>query len=284
MEDPPEGVFEVPEATLPDNLQDMVGDLIEDVEEFDEAADDVTGSWGGNMPQAGWDTMDGPISSFSATGKTGNQLPNASELTGRSGAGRRGRSSGQMVGSEYNALEGRPTPARVTAERYDEGKIDAAKQLDPRGATGGGKKTGAGQRGLQGSTPPDFVKDMDRLTEQYRMLREKAERIVNEQLGVGQPATRLHRAIDLLDDAQRSMADYRYDDAAQKRRNAISELRTEQSQIDRTISLSLQRARQLPPELRQQISAGSRQTLPEGYEQMVGEYYKAISEAGADGN
>ncbi len=86
--------------------------LIEDAAEFDEEADDMTGAWGGNM-QVGWDIMDGPISSFAARGKTGNQLPNASEMSGRSGSGRRGRASGQMVGSESKALEGRPdTSAR----------------------------------------------------------------------------------------------------------------------------------------------------------------------------
>jgi hypothetical protein len=280
MEDPVEGTFQVPEATLPDNLQDMIGDLIEDVEEFDEEADDVTGSWGGNLPQAGWDTMDGPISSFSATGKTGNQLPNASELTGRSGAGRRGRASGQMVGAESPGLEGRPTPARVTSEQYEKGVVDAQKQLDPRGATGGGKKTGAGQRGLQGSSPPDFVKDMERLDQQYQIIREKAERITNEQLTAGRPATRVRRALDTLSAAEQDLRDFRYDDAARKRKAAISDLKAEQRQIDQAVLLSLQKARNLPPEMRKEIAAGAQDSLPAGFEDLVGQYYRALSEAG----
>ena len=67
------------------------------MKDFDEKADDVTSSYGGDNPQGGWDIADGPMSTFSGQGKTGNQMPNANEATGRTGAGRRGRSSGQMV-------------------------------------------------------------------------------------------------------------------------------------------------------------------------------------------
>ena len=36
MQDPLEGRFEVPEVPLPEHLQDIVGDLIEDAEDFDQ--------------------------------------------------------------------------------------------------------------------------------------------------------------------------------------------------------------------------------------------------------
>ena len=282
MEDPMEGRFEVPETKLPSNLQDIIGDLIEDVVEFDEESDDITGGWGGNMQQ-GWDIMDGPISSFGAQGKTGNQLPNTSEMSGRSGAGRRGKSSGQMVGAESRGLEGRPTPARLTNERYEQGNIDASKQLDPRGATGGGKKTGAGQRGLQGGTPPDYQKYMERFDQQMKLLRERSQQIA-QQLGArGRPTVRVDHALQLLQDAQDDMRNMRYEDAAHKRKIAIGQLRAEQSQIDQTVRLSMQKAPDLSPELREQITAGAQQALPEGYEDMVGAYYKALSAAGAGG-
>jgi hypothetical protein len=278
MEDPVEGRFEVPEFKLPDNLQDMVGDLIEDVEEFDEEADDVTGGWGGNI-QVGWDIADGPISSFAALGKTGNQLPNDSEMSGRSGAGRRGKSSGQMVGAESSAMEGRPTPARLTNEPYEEGQVDAGNQLDPRGATGGGRKTGGGTRGLQGGTPPDLVKDMQRLAEQQKLLREQSQRVARQLEYAGRPSERIDRAAAMMQDAEHALRDLRYDDAARLRKDSIAELRAAASQIDQGVSLSLQRARDLPPDMRQQIISGSRQAMPEGYEELVGEYFKALSGA-----
>jgi len=276
MEDPIEGTFDVPESPLPSSLQDMIGDLIEDLEDFDEAADDVTGAWGGNM-QVGWGIMDGPISSYAALGKTGNQLPNASEMGGRSGSGRRGRATGQMVGDESRGLEGRPTPARLTNERYEAGTPKADKQLDPRGATGGGKKTGGGRRGLQGGTPPDFVKDMDRLSKTIAMLREKAQRVARQIQFGGRPLGGLQRALELMKSVEQDYRDLKYDDAARKRKMALEALRQAASQIDQAVSLSLQKAPHLPPEMRERIHAGARQALPEGFEDIVGAYYKALS-------
>lgn len=284
MEDMPEGKFEVPEMTLPENLQDMVGDLIEDAQEFDEDADDATGNSGGNLSQAGWDIMDGPISSFSATGKTGNQLPNNSEITGRSGAGRRGKSSGQMVGSDSAAMEGRPTPARVTNERYEEGEINATSQLDPRGSTGGGKKTGGGEQGLQGGTPPDMVKEMQRLEKNQTMIREKAQQLADALVIQGRSSSQVDHAMKLFEDAQGDMRDNRYHDAARKRKMAVGELRNLQSGAQQAVSLSLDKARALSPELRQEISAGASQPLPQGYEDLVGAYYRALSTAGDGDN
>ena len=100
------------------------------------------------------------MTSFSAKGKTGNDLPNSNELNGRSGDGRRGKSTGQMVGDTSRALPGRPTPARVDNSKYEPGQLKQEGHEDPNGATGGGKKAGAGRNGLQGDVPPDFVKDM----------------------------------------------------------------------------------------------------------------------------
>jgi len=281
MEDPLEGKFEVPEATLPSSLQDMIGDLIEDLEDFDEAADDVTGGWGGNM-QVGWGIMDGPISSFAAVGKTGNQLPNASEMGGRSGSGRRGRSTGQMVGATSRGLEGRPTPARVTNEPYEAGVPETEQQLDPRGATGGGKKTGGGRKGLQGGTPPDFVKDMDRLRKNQALLREKAQRLARRLEFGGRPLGSLQRAIDLMKGVEEDYRDLRYDDAARKRKMALEALRQAGSDVDQAVDLTLQKAPHLPPEMRREIGAGSRQALPEGFEDIVGAYYEAISREAGD--
>lgn len=280
MEDALEGRFEVPEAKLPESLQDIVGDLIEDMDEFDEEADDVTGSWGGNM-QVGWDIADGPISSFAALGKTGNQLPNASEMGGRSGAGRRGRSSGQMVGAESSAMEGRPTPARLTNEPYETGQVQAGKQLDPRGATGGGRKTGGGSRGLQGGTPPDIVNDMERLGARQQMLMEKTQKVARQlELG-GVANTRIDEAAALLQSSDEALRDQRYDDAARQRKAALHELRTLERQLDPGLGLRLDRASpDLPPDLREQVVGGSREAAPEGYEDLVGAYFKALSDGG----
>jgi hypothetical protein len=280
MEDHPEGRNQAIDTPIPENLQDVVGDLIEDIDEFDQEADDATATSSGNA-QAGWDIGDGPISSFGAVGKTGNQLPNDMEIGGRSGSGRRGKSTGKSVGDENSALEGRPTPARVTNEPYEEGNIKSKKQLDARGATGGGKKTGGGEHGLQGGTRPDFARDSERLEKLQKQMREKTQQVAKITQATGKSSPRVERAVELMDEAVKDTADHRYQDAARKRKTAIGNLKAEQSQISEAVNLSLRKATHLPADMRQQIGAAAGQALPEGYENLVGEYYKALSTAGA---
>ncbi len=280
MEDHPEGRTAAVDTPIPENLQDVVGDLIEDIDEFDEEADDATATSGLNG-QAGWDIGDGPISSFGAVGKTGNQLPNDSEITGRSGSGRRGKSTGRSVDDETNAMEGRPTPARTTNEPYEEGNMKSKKQLDPHGSTGGGKKTGGGEHGLQGGTRPDYAREAERLEKLQKEMREKTQQVAKITQAGGRSSPRMQQAVELMDEAVKDTVDHRYQDAARKRKTAIGNLKAEQSQISEAVNLSLRKAVHLPADMRQQIGAAAGQALPEGYEDLVGEYYKALSTAGA---
>ncbi|HEX4141971.1 MAG TPA: hypothetical protein VHY91_00335 [Pirellulales bacterium] len=279
MEDHPEGRNQAIDTPVPENLQDVVGDLIEDIDEFDKEADDATATSSGNA-QAGWDIGDGPMSSFGAVGKTGNQLPNDSEIGGRSGSGRRGKSTGKSVGDENSALEGRPTPARTTNEPYEEGNIKSKKQLDARGSTGGGKKTGGGEHGLQGGTRPDFAREAERLEKLQKQMREKTQQVAKITQATGKSSPRVERAVELMDEAVKDAADHRYQDAARKRKTAIGNLKAEQSQISESVNLSLRKATYLPADMRGQIGAAAGQALPEGYENLVGQYYKALSTAG----
>ncbi|MFN0198006.1 MAG: hypothetical protein ACKVT0_14770 [Planctomycetaceae bacterium] len=268
----------MPEMPLPDALEDLIGDLLQDAEEFDEEADDLTSAWGDNLNQAGWGTSDGPISSFSAKGKTGNDLPNSNELNGRSGDGRRGKSSGQMVGDTSRGLEGRPTPARLNNERYEPGRLKEEGKQDPNGATGGGKKAGAGQKGLQGGTPPDFVRDMERLNEKQAGLREKAELVAKKldtQTIIGK---RLSDAIQLMKSSEQDVRDRRYDDAARKRKVALSQLRASSVTPATQSTVDLKRARELPQEFRQDLLQSTDDGYPKGYERLLENYFRTLSE------
>ncbi|HEV3021991.1 MAG TPA: hypothetical protein VGX76_05970, partial [Pirellulales bacterium] len=273
------GPLQIPEMPLPDALEDMVGDLLQEADEFDEEADDVTSAWGDNLNQAGWGVSDGPISSFSAKGKTGNDLPNNMEVSGRSGDGRRGKSSGQMVGDTSRGLQGRKTPARVGAERYEPGQLKQENQQDPNGATGGGKKSGSGRRGLQGGTPPDFVKDMQRLSEKQAGVREKAEQVAQRLETAGVNSTRLNQSIQLMKSAEDDLRDLRYEDATDKRRVALSQLKHALGGPDRATAAQLSRARELPAELREELLQSADEGYPEGYESLLKSYFKALSEA-----
>jgi hypothetical protein len=270
--------MKIPEMPLPKELEDLVGDLLQKAEEFDEEADDVTSAWGDNLDQAGWGTSDGPISTFSAKGKTGNDLPNNMELNGRSGEGRRGKSSGQMVGDKVKGMQGRQTPARVGNERYEPGQLKDEGQQDPAGATGGGKKAGTGRKGLQGGTPPDPVKDIGRLSEKQAGLREKAEQIANKMDNLGISSSRLKQTIELMRSAEKDMRDMRYEDGARKRRLALNKLRSTLD-VDQSTAQQLQRARDLPPQLRTELLRAVDEGYPPGYESLLKSYFKALSTA-----
>jgi hypothetical protein len=269
----------VPEMPLPKALEDLVGDLLQKAEEFDEEADDVTSAWGDNLDQAGWGVSDGPIATFSAKGKTGNDQPNNNEMTGRSGDGRRGKSSGQMVGDTARGLQGRKTPARVGNERYEPGQLKQEGSEDPDGATGGGKKAGAGKKGLQGGSPPDFTPDMGRLSEKQALLREQAEQIAKKLDTVGITSGRLKESIRLMKQVENDLRDKRYEDAARKRRVALSQLRSSVIEMDQASGLDSSRARNLPAQLRTELLQAAEEGCPAGYESLLKSYYKALSTA-----
>ena len=82
----PMGEYETPSAELPTELEDLVGELMEEEEDTFAEMEDASSSWMDSLDKgAGWDAMDGPISNMSAQGVTGNRLPNSSEIGGRSG-------------------------------------------------------------------------------------------------------------------------------------------------------------------------------------------------------
>jgi hypothetical protein len=269
----------IPEMPLPKALEDLIGDLMQKADEFDEEADDVTSAWADNLDQAGWGVSDGPISTFSAKGKTGNDQPNNMELTGRSGDGRRGKSTGQMVGDTSKALQGRKTPARVGNERYEPGQLKQEGQDDPNGATGGGKKAGAGRQGLQGGTPPDQVANIGRLSAKQAGLREKAEQVARKLDTMGVSTSRLNQSIELMKSVEKDMADHRYADAFRKRKEALEKLRGAFSGVDQSTAAQFNKARDLPPQLRNELMQSADEGYPPGYEGLLKSYYKALSTA-----
>jgi len=270
--------LKIPEMALPKSLEDLVGDLLQKADEFDEEADDATSAWADNLDQAGWGVSDGPISSFSAKGKTGNDQPNNQEVTGRSGDGRRGKSSGQMVGDTSRALPGRKTPARVGNERYEPGQLKQEGQSDPNGATGGGKKAGGGRQGLQGGTPPDEVKDIGRLNAKQAGLRERMEQVAKKLDDSGVSSSRLREAIDLMKGIDTDLRDLRYQDAARKRVDMMNKLRSAFGDADATKE-QISRAKDLPANLRNEMLQSSDEGVPQGYEKLMKNYFKALSGA-----
>ncbi len=92
MEEPLARRTDAPMAELPKQLQDMMGDLMDQEEDETQQMESMGSKFADSLDKgAGWDAADGPISNMSAQGVTGNQMPKDMEIQGRSGEGREGR-------------------------------------------------------------------------------------------------------------------------------------------------------------------------------------------------
>ncbi|NMA46288.1 MAG: hypothetical protein GX945_06980 [Lentisphaerae bacterium] len=146
---------DIPLVPLPDELEDIVGELLEQAAEIDMQSQDTTGNNIIADMEMGWAVMDGPMPSFSAKGKSGNTRPNDNEMTGRSGSGREGQATGELVENHVKGYEGRETHARRTHDQFQKGMVteDEDSTMDAR-ATGGGKLGGQSESiGMFGAAP-----------------------------------------------------------------------------------------------------------------------------------
>ncbi|NMC20812.1 MAG: hypothetical protein GYA33_10375, partial [Thermogutta sp.] len=203
---------EAPMAELPGQLEDLIGELMEEEEDLFDEMEDVSSSAADSLDKgAGWDATDGPISNMSAKGVTGNRLPNTSEIGGRSGEGRSGKSSGEFVSDEAVGKGGRKTPSRLTADPYMQGQIKDHSKDPTGGATGGGKESGQGGQGLEGPTPPGHgPRELQRLAGKQAELRNKAEAIDAQMQVMNYHRTDMQRLIDLMAEVERDLLAGRY--------------------------------------------------------------------------
>jgi hypothetical protein len=211
---------EAPMAELPGELEDLVGELMEEEEDLFDEMEDVSSSAADSLDKgAGWDVSDGPISNMSAKGATGNRLPNTSEIGGRAGEGRQGKSSGEFVGDEAVGKGGRNTPSRLTPDPFMKGQIKDHSKDPQGGATGGGKESGEGGEGLEGpQAMPRGQRDLNRLAGKQAQLRNKAEGVELQHFQIsGYHHTDLQKMIDVMAQVEADLKAGRYQNSMRQR-------------------------------------------------------------------
>ena len=240
--------------------------------------EDVTSSWLDSLDKgAGWGAGDGPISDLRAKGVTGNQLPNQNEVGGRSGEGRTGQSHGQMVADTAEGKAGRETPTRLTPEPFEQGSVQDSAKADEGGATGGGKLSGFAGEGLRGPAPPPSNRKLPRLAEQQAKIRQEAEALALKLRRYRVPSGALETAINAMGALEQAA---RKNDGLAVRRafnGAVDAL----GEAKRTIAAHAAVRREhikLPAWQRDAIRTGMQDGVPKGYEEMVGEYFRALAE------
>ncbi len=280
MEDPAgQSNIEMPE--LPKELEDLVGDLLEEEEDLFDEMDDVTAKYAMSGDKGiGWDAMDGPISNMNAQGVTGNQLPNTSEISGRSGEGRQGKSLGEFVEDKAVGKGGRRTPTRLTPEPFQQGQVNDTSAEPAGGATGGGKLSGAGAEGMEGPLPPELQKELKRLAGQHAQLLNKAERI-RPAFKVGDYSNyQFLEAITLMNRVQDHLVHYRYRNVLRERHVTLTALKRTHlllgGKIDVTADATAGPKKQLPDD----VADTTRAKLPAEFRQALQKYFQRLSEAG----
>lgn len=270
---------EMPE--LPSELEDIVGDLLEEEEDLFEEMQDISSSYADSLDKgAGWDAMDGPISNMNAQGVTGNQLPNSNEIQGRSGEGRQGKASGEHVEDKAVGKGGRRTPTRLSHDPFQKGQIDDRSKEPPGGATGGGKLSGAGAEGLEGPVPPELQKQLKRLAGKQAALINKAERIRTRFQPTDHTNLKLFKAITLMNRVQNDLKQNRYTNALRARKQVLSALGDTAMLVSGEVTVQADTSQTMPKHVKEDIADAMNGTLPEEFRQALKQYFKRISQDG----
>lgn len=271
---------EAPMAELPGELEDLIGELMEEEEDLFDEMEDVTSSAADSLDAgAGWDAADGPISNMSAKGVTGNRLPNTSEIGGRSGEGRSGKSSGEFVGNEAIGKGGRKTPSRLTADPFEKGQV-ADHSRDPQGgATGGGKESGQGGEGLEGPQRRAFgARDLQRLAGKQAALRNKAESIDLKFQIMNYHHTDLEKMVEEMGRVERDLKAGRYQNALRRRQVLAEGLSNIKQYVEGEFEVREDATENLPAEIQKKIFGAMEDPSPLGWEELNREYYRSLSE------
>ncbi|MGB2755672.1 MAG: hypothetical protein WBE00_11280, partial [Phycisphaerae bacterium] len=273
------GDVEIPHAELPAEMEDLVGDLLEQEEDLFEEIEDTTSTAADSLDKgAGWDAMDGPISNYSAKGVTGNALPNTSEIGGRSGEGRTGKSSGEFVEEDATGKGGRRTPTRLSPDAFSQGEVNDTSAEAPTGATGGGKISGAGSEGLEGPVPQELARRMGDLAKKQAQLRNKAEGVKAGLEVRNYQSFALGEAIEAMRRVQRDLLAGRYQNALRRRDVLLENLKSTKMLLGGEVRIRTDASTALPTEVQDELLDALEKPMPRGYEEYLKRYYERLSQ------
>ena len=276
---------EAPMAELPGELEDLVGELMEEEEDLFDEMEDVSSSAADSADKGvGWDATDGPISNMSAKGVTGNRLPNTSEIGGRSGEGRSGKSSGEFVGDEAVGKGGRKTPSRLTPDPVLKGQVKDHSRDPQGGASGGGKESGQGGEGLEGpSARPPGDRNMQRLAGKQAALRNKAEGVDLQFQIMNFHHTDLQKMIELMAQIERDLKAGRYQNALRQRKVLAEGLGDVKQYVQGEFQVRQDKTANLPSDIQKEILGGMQDRSPVGWEELNRQYFERLATGGASG-
>jgi hypothetical protein len=275
----PTSKTDTPMAELPKELEDMIGELMEEQEDLFEDMEDANANWTDSLDKgAGWDAADGPIANMSAKGVTGNQLPNNNEMGGRAGEGRSGKSQGEFVEETATGKGGRNTPTRLDPTPFQQGQVKDESKDPVGGATGGGKVSGQGGQGLEGPVPPKIQEEMKRLASKQAELRNKAERL-NLQYQLGRYDNfNLLRSAALMRRVENDLNANRYSNALRRRDVLIDSMDTSQLLLGGRVHVQEDTSPTMSQKTQQDLHDAMKGDLPPAWQEALKQYYEKLGQ------
>ncbi|MGI6495617.1 MAG: hypothetical protein ACOX5G_05960 [Kiritimatiellia bacterium] len=267
-------------VTMPEELEDIIGDLLEQEDELREQADDSTGNQGTADIAAGWDIMEGEFTSYGAKGKSGNERPEHKDQDGRSNVGRQGQSDGEVVGASGKINDGDENiEKRMTRDSSQAGEVEEEDHREAK-ATGGGKLSGYGEEEGMSGLGPRRDSSVNRPSELGRqaMLRRSAETLYARATMNNLRTGRLDEAIRHMRSAEEALEKgLPIQQVREFQRRASVALRETRADLDAGVgarSLGAGSAAKAPDA----DVASTPDEAPPAYRSLVSDYFKALGE------
>jgi len=273
----PEDLPLIKPGAVPEKIKDLVGNLVDKLEDQTDDVEDETSNWAKKNSTSGL-AIDGPMSTFGGKGQTGNRIPDPAELTGRSGAGRAGKASGELIeGETKNIPGGKSPPPRRTNDPYQKGEVKDNNPDQPSGATGGGKKGGLGEEGLEGKKRFELDDPgLEKLAQRQMQLRQTTQKLVNTFGLLNLPVGQLPEAVRLMKDVEDDLVARRFEGTVAKQRAALTALKQSYRALAGSGYVEISApgmSRQLQKEMHDAIERG----FPDQYRSLLEAYYKSLS-------
>ncbi len=272
-----EGSPDIKLTDLPNELTDIIGDLIESEKDMSQDSQDSTNSSAWDTDEGlGWGVSDGNINSYQAKGITGNVLPNNNEVQGRSGEGRTGKSSGQFVGDTAVGKGGRDTPTRLTESPFEQGTIKDTSKEPQGGSTGGGKQSGIGHEGLRGKTP-DNNRDLEQRLPNQVEMKQKAEALLRKLTVQNLPTGDLEEAISKMEQLSKYNVKGKGLEFRQVRDDMLSSLIDAKTAVGAAVKSDVDKnsSRKMKGNF---FKYDGKESTPSGYEDTVESYFRSLAE------
>ena len=268
---------DVPLQDLPEEMTDIIGELIDDVDDMEDVEDSSNASLSAMDKGIGWGASDGNMDDMSAKGITGNSMPNNNEVGGRSGEGRSGKSSGQFVEKEATGKGGRNTPTRLVQSPFEKGTVKDTSKDPQGGATGGGKQSGLGGEGLRGVTPDQKPDVAQRLPGKQAELKQKAEALLRELNVRNLPTGDLEESVNKMELIQKYRSTGQGLQAKQIQSELLSSLKDARAAMGAGVVGGAEKSGGSAKRI-STIRHQDNESTPDGYEESVDAYFRALAE------